>query len=86
MSLDDRTSRLTWGVSRLADGATIESAIAELAALGAHIAEANPATNRNFSLRPVELSRQYFVEARRPLWFLLGGSAFVPPSAPIHAG
>ncbi len=66
-----------WGVARLAEGATIESASAELSALGAHIAEANPVTNRNFSLRPAALSGQYFVEARRPLWFLLGGSVFV---------
>jgi putative ABC transport system permease protein len=77
MSLVDRSSRVVWGVARLAEGATIESARAELTALGAHIAEANPATNRNFSLQPLKLSSQYFVEARRPLWFLLGGSIFV---------
>ena len=77
LSLSDHSSRLMWGLARLAEGATIESARAELTALGAHIAEANPATNANFSLRPAELSSQYFVEARRPLWFLLGGSIFV---------
>ena len=77
LNLNDRSGRLMWGVARLADGATIESATAELSALGAHIAEANPVTNRNFSLRPAPLSGQYFVEARRPLWFLLGGSVFV---------
>ena len=77
MSLSDRSSRVMWGLARLADGATIESASAELTALGAQIAEANPATNRNFSLRPEELSSQYFVEARRPLWLLLAGSVFV---------
>ena len=77
LSLSDHGSRVMWGLARLAEGATIESARAELTALGAHIAEANPATNANFSLRPAELSSQYFVEARRPLWFLLGGSIFV---------
>ena len=77
MSLSDRGSRVMWGVARLAEGASIESARAELTALGAQSAEANPATNRNFSLRPAELSSRYFVEARRPLWLLLGGSVFV---------
>ena len=77
MSLTDRGSRVTWGLARLAEGATLESARAELAALGAHIAAAHPATNANFSLRPAELAGQYFVEARRPVWFLLGGSVFV---------
>ena len=77
LNLSDRSGRLMWGVARLAEGATLESARAELSALSAHIAEANPVTNRNFSLRPAALSGQYFVEALRPLWFLLGGSVFV---------
>ena len=77
INLADRSGRLMWGVARLAQGATLESARAELSALGAHSAEANPVTNRNFSFRPAALSGQYFVEARRPLWFLLGGSVFV---------
>ena len=36
-----------------------------------------PATNANFTLRPARLDTQYFADARRPLWFLLGGSIFV---------
>jgi len=77
LTLADRGSRLMWGVARLADGASVDRARAELKALGAQIAAANPATNANFSYRPAPLSSQYFLEARRPLWFLLGGSLFV---------
>jgi predicted permease len=75
--LTDRGNRLMWVVARLADGATLASAQAELTALSAHIAEANPATNANFTFRAAPLSSHYFAEARRPLWFLLGGSLFV---------
>ena len=49
---------------------------AELSALGAHC-RGEPCHQQELSLRPAVLSGQYFVEARRPLWFLLGGSVFV---------
>ncbi len=75
--LTDRGNRLMWVVVRLAEDATLASAQAELTALSAHIAEANPATNANFSFRASALSATYFAEARRPLWLLLGGSLFV---------
>jgi putative ABC transport system permease protein len=76
-NLADRGNRLMWAVARLTEGATLASAQAELTALSAHIAAANPATNANFTFRAFPLSSQYFAEARRPLWFLLGGSLFV---------
>ncbi len=76
-SLTDRGNRLMWVVARLADGATLASAQAELTALSAHIAEASPATNANFTFRAAPLASHYFAEARRPLWFLLGASLFV---------
>jgi putative ABC transport system permease protein len=66
-----------WAVARLASGATVESANAELTAIGNHIASAFPATNANFTLRSASLASQYFADARQPLWFLLGGSIFV---------
>jgi putative ABC transport system permease protein len=75
--LTDRGSRQVWAVARLADGASMSSANAELDALGRQTAQAFPATNANFSLRAAPLSSQYFADARQPLWFLLGGSIFV---------
>jgi len=77
LNLSDRNSRLMWAVARLAPGASIAAANAELATLGAQIAAAFPATNTNFSLRGASLAGQYFADARQPLWFLLGGSIFV---------
>jgi putative ABC transport system permease protein len=77
LDLRSRGSRLMWGVARLSDGATVESAAAELRTLGAQIASANPASNTNFSYRAASLANSFFVDARRPLWLLLGGSLFV---------
>jgi predicted permease len=77
INLHDRASRLLWAVARLAPGASIESANAELGTIGDQIAAAFPATNANFTLRSATLATQYFAEARQPLWFLLGGSVFV---------
>ena len=72
-----RASRLLWAVARLAPSASTASAQAELAALGAQVAAANPATNARFSYRAAALSASFFADARRPLWFLLAGSVFV---------
>ena len=66
-----------WAVARLAPGASIAGANAELRTIGARIAAAFPATSTNFSYRAASLSSQYFADARRPLWLLLGGSIFV---------
>ena len=77
VNLNDRGSRMMWAVARLARSASIASANAELAGIGNQIAAAFPATNANFTLRSAALSSQYFADARRPLWFLLGGSVFV---------
>ena len=76
-NLNDRGSRLMWAVARLSPGVTLPEAAAELDAMGSQIASAFPATNANFTLRPARLDTQYFADARRPLWFLLGGSIFV---------
>ncbi len=77
LSLTDRASRQVWAVARLAPGASHAGAAAELNTIGAQIAAAFPATNANFSIRAARLDTQYFEDARRPLWFLLGGSIFV---------
>jgi putative ABC transport system permease protein len=77
LSLTDRASRQVWAVARLAPGVSLEAANAELDTIGAQVAAAFPATNANFSLRGALLDSQYFADARRPLWFLLGGSIFV---------
>jgi predicted permease len=77
LNFNDRGSRLMWAVARLAPGRSIVDANAELGAIGAQVASAFPATNKNFTLRSASLGSQYFADARRPLWFLLGGSIFV---------
>lgn len=77
LSLTDRASRLVWAVARLAPGASAAAANAELDTIGDQIATAFPATNTSFSMRGALLDSQYFADARRPLWFLLGGSVFV---------
>ncbi len=76
-NLSDHGARLMWAVARLAPGRAVSEAEAELATLGAQTAAAFPATNTNFSFRARSLNSQYFADARRPLWFLLGGSIFV---------
>jgi putative ABC transport system permease protein len=77
LSLTDRGSRQVWAVARLSPAASVTAANAELDTIGLQIASAFPATNANFSLRAARLDSQYFADARRPLWFLLGGSIFV---------
>src|SRR5687768_9964972 len=77
LNLADRGSRLMWAVARLAPGVSLETANAELRTIGDQIAAAFPTTNANFTLRSATLASQYFADARRPLWFLLGGSIFV---------
>lgn len=75
--LSARASRLLWVVARLAPGATVASAQAELATIGAQIAAAEPANNTNFSYRAAALDSTFFADARQPLWMLLAGSVFV---------
>lgn len=77
LNLTDRASRQVWALARLAPGASHAAAVAELSTIGAQIAAAFPATNANFSIRAARLDTQYFEDARRPLWFLLGGTIFV---------
>ncbi len=75
-NLSARGSRLLWVVARLAPGATVASAQAELATISAQIAAADP-VNTNFSYKAAALDRTFFADARRPLWMLLAGSVFV---------
>jgi putative ABC transport system permease protein len=77
VDLAARSTRLMWVVARLAGGATVESARAELATLGAQVAAANPATNTSFSYQAAPLETTFFADARQPLWLLLAGSVFV---------
>ncbi len=77
LNFNDHATRLMWAVARLAPGASVAGANAELQTIGAQIAAAFPATSTNFSYRAASLSSQYFADARRPLWLLLGGSIFV---------
>jgi predicted permease len=66
-----------WAIARLQPGVPVDQARAEMRTIGARVAAAFPATNAAFSFRASELARQYFVDARNPLWYLLGGSVFV---------
>lgn len=77
INLADRGSRLLWAVGRLAPGVTNAAAAAELRTISAQTAAAYPATHTNFSYTADPLASRYFADARRPLWFLLGGSIFV---------
>jgi len=77
VDLSARASRMMWVVARLAPGASVASAQAELAALGAQIAAANPATNANFSYKAAAFDSTFLADARQPLWLLLAGSVFV---------
>ncbi|HYE88433.1 MAG TPA: ABC transporter permease [Vicinamibacterales bacterium] len=77
INLRDRGNRLLWAVARLTPGATTDAARAELQTLASQIAAAYPASHTNFSFLADPLASRYFIEARRPLWFLLGGSLFV---------
>jgi predicted permease len=73
----DHGSRLMWAVARLRQHASVAAASAEMQTIGAQVAAAYPATNAQFTFNASALSGQYFVDARRPLWYLLGGSMFV---------
>jgi predicted permease len=76
-NFQDHGTRIMWAVARLSDHATVEAAAAELRTIGAQVAAAYPATNARFAFNAAALSSQYFVDARQPLWYLLGGSLFV---------
>ena len=77
LDVRNRASRLLWGVGRLRDGVTPKDATAELLTISARMAAEYPQTNTAFALRAAPLSEQFFEDARRPLWLLLGGSIFV---------
>ncbi len=77
LDVRNRNSRLLWGVARVAAGVTADQASAELRAISARLTAEHPLTNTAFILRAAPLSEQFFEDARRPLWLLLGGSIFV---------
>src|SRR5262249_32782333 len=76
-SFTDHGSRLMWAIAKLKTGVSADQADAELQAIGAQVATAFPATNAQFTFRSSLLANEFFVDARRPLWYLLGGSLFV---------
>jgi len=77
LNLGDPGNRLLWAVARLAPGIEHAQATAELRTLSSQMAAAFPTSHANFNYIADPLSSRYFIEARRPLWFLLGGSIFV---------
>ena len=74
---NNRGNRLIWGIGRLADGQTVGSAAEELRAIGVRVSRDHVQTNRDFVFRAQPLAQTFFVDARKPLWLLLAGSAFV---------
>jgi macrolide transport system ATP-binding/permease protein len=73
--LESRGWRALHTLARLAPGATLESARAELAAISGQLSTAHPDTNRNFSLVPMKTTDSpigVHRELARPLLVLLG--------------
>ena len=73
----NRGTRWHEAVARLRPGATIEQALAELAAVGTALAQANPESNTNYGADVVPLREELFGSLRRPLLVLMGAVAFV---------
>lgn len=72
-----RGNRWLGGVARLAPGATVESADAELSAVAARLEEAYPATNTDRGLRARDLREELLGEGLAPLFLLLLGAVGV---------
>lgn len=76
-TFNDHGSRIMWAIARVKPGVSVDAANAEMQAIGAQVAQAFPATNSEFTFKASPLANHYFVDARQPLWYLLGGSLFV---------
>ncbi len=72
-----RGAHFVEGVGRLADGVTIDRAARELSALGARLGEANQATNRGWSARPVPLLNDMLGYYRPALFVIVGAVALL---------
>jgi putative ABC transport system permease protein len=75
--LTSRGTRWHEAVARLKPGVTLEQARAELAAVGANLAKANPESNTNYSADVATLREEIFGDLRRPLLVLMGAVALV---------
>lgn len=69
-----RGNRWLGGIARLAPGATVAAADAELEALAARLAEVHPATNGESGLRARDLREELLGEGLAPLFLLLLGA------------
>ena len=75
--IERRQVRLMQVVGRLAPGATVEVASAELAAVARALEMELPQTNAGFGTTVVPLREQVAGDVRRPLLLMLGSAAFV---------
>ena len=74
---DNRGAHYLGGIGRLAAGATVEQANAELAQIAAQLAELYPSTNANFGGMAVSLQEYTVGDARKGLLVMLGAVSFV---------
>src|SRR5215212_5737124 len=69
--------RFLSAVARLKDGATADSAAAELRTIAVRTSDEAPEFNKNYSAEVLPLREQFFGNVRRPLWLMLGAVGFV---------
>src|SRR5829696_8946274 len=69
--------RFLSAVARLKDGATADSAAAELRTIAVRTSDEAPEFNKNYSAEVIPLREQFFGNVRRPLWLMLGAVGFV---------
>lgn len=72
-----RTAAFHVGVARLAPGATVAQAQAEIDGIAASLAESFPDANGDVGMRLVPLREHFFGDVRAPLLVLLGSVGFV---------
>ena len=73
----DRKSALLWGVGQLKPGVSPGKAAAEFASIGKALGVQHPDTDNGFTLVAMPLRSRLLGELYRPLWLLMGASAFV---------
>lgn len=76
-SMTDRNSAILWGVGHLKPGVTPHSAAADFAAIGQRLAKQYPATDSGFTYVASSLKDRLVGGFYRPIWLLIGASAFV---------
>jgi putative ABC transport system permease protein len=75
--LTDRTARNFWALARIASGATLRQAKADVAAIGELLQREQPRANRGFTFWAERLDVYLARDIRGPIVLLLAGSLFV---------